>query len=149
MNNAKAKQYLRNQIMTAPKEQLLLLLFDGAIRFSEQGKAKLAEQSYEESCNFLIRAQRIMIELISSLNKDVLPQEIYNNLVRLYHFVYFRLIDGNLKKDAQRVDEALVILRNLRETWSLAIEKDHKEKFPQAGLVQEAQKKRKSIEMKG
>ena len=149
MDNPKAKEYLRNQILTAPKEQLLLLLFDGAIRFADQGKAKLEAQCYEASCNLLIRSQRIVIELISSLNKEILPEDIYTNLARLYNFVYFRLIDGNLKKDPARIDDALRILRHLRETWGQAIEQDRRQNFPEVKLVERAEKTRKSLEMDG
>ena len=149
MNQTKAKEYLRNQVLTAPKEQLLLMLFDGAIRFAEQGKTKMLEQQCEESCALLIRAQRIMIELITSLDKNVLPEEVYTNLVRLYNFVYFRLIDANLKKNAEKIDEALKILQSLRETWALAIEKDRREKFPGIQLREKAQETQKSIEVRG
>ena len=149
VQNKKAKQYLRNQVMTAPKEQLLLMLLDGAIRFSEQAKFKLKEEKFEDSCNLLIRAQRIMIELVTSLNKEVLPEEIYTNLVRLYNFCYFRLIDANLKKDFEKIDEAVKILVHLRETWAQAIEQNRKEKFPDAARIGKAEQVRKSIEMNG
>lgn len=149
MDNPKAKQYLRNQILTAPKEQLLILLFDGAIRFAEQGKAKLAEKRYEESCPLLIRAQRIMIELVVSLDRNVLPEEVYANLVRLYNFVYFRIIDGNVHKDPAKIDEALKILSNLRETWTLAIDQDRRRKFPAIELLEKADSARKSLEIRG
>jgi flagellar protein FliS len=144
-----AQQYLKNQIMTAPKEQLLLMLFDGAMRFAEQAKGKLADKSYEESCGLLIRAQRIMIELVTSLDKNVLPEDIYNNLVRLYNFVYFRLIDANLKKEVERIDEALRILASLRATWAEAIEQERRRKFPEIDRIEQAEAARKSIEMKG
>ncbi len=147
MDNPKAKEYLKNQILTASKEHLLLILFDGAIRFSEQGRIALQEKRYEDSCNLFIRAQRIMIELVSSLNKDILPEDMYTNIVRLYNFVYFRLIDANMKRLPEKAEEALRILRHLRETWGLAIEQEHKRKFPAAELVDRAQKTRRDVEM--
>lgn len=146
MENRLAKQYLKNQILNASKQELLLMLFDGAIRFAEQGKAKLQEKKLEESCQLLIRSQRIMIELVTSLDKDVLPGDLYTQLVRLYNFVYFRLIDANLKKDAQRIDEAVRILVHLRDTWSQAVEKDKKERFPEIELIARAQAQAQAVQ---
>ena len=135
-------EYMKNKVLTAPKEELLLMLFDGAIRFSQQGRAKLEAGDLEDSRNSLIRAQRIMIELVTSLDKNTLPDEIYTNLVRLYNFVYFRLIDANLKKDVSKVDEALQILANLRGTWAEAIELDRNRKFPESTSLDKARRAR-------
>ena len=139
-----ARQYLESQVLTATKEQLLIMLFDGAIRFSEQAKAKIDEKDIEGSCKFLIKAQRIMVELIGSLNKETIGEEMYGNLVRLYNFVYFRLIQANVKKEVPLIDEALRILRHLRETWAQAVEKNRMEKFPEAELVGKAEKRARS-----
>ena len=95
MNNP-AKKYQENHILTAPKEQLLLMLVDGAIRFTEQGKAFMLEEKFEESCKKFIRAQRIMIELITSLDESALEPDLYSNLVSLYYFVYRRLVEVNM-----------------------------------------------------
>lgn len=122
-----AKKYLKTQILTAPPEQLLIMLFDGAIRFCEQAKERIDERNIEESHNLLMRAQRIMLELVSSLKKDGISEELYNNLCGLYLFVYRRLIHANIKKDKTAIDEALRILSSLRETWAQAIEIMHKE----------------------
>lgn len=149
MEQLKARQYLRNQILTASQEQLLLMLFDGARRFSVQGKEKLLEKQFEESCALLIRAQRIMIELVTSLQKELLPEDLYTQIVRLYNFVYFRLIDANLKKDPKLIDEAVRILDHLRITWAQAIDQEKKRQFPQLALIDKAEAARKSIEMEG
>lgn len=135
-----AQQYLQNQILTAPREQLLLMLFDGAIRFAEQAKPKIDEKDFEGSCKLLIKAQRIVIELMSSLKRELLGDEVFDNLMALYNFIYFRLVNANVKKDKGLVDEAVRILSHLRETWSMAIEKDRKEKFPQLALMEKARK---------
>lgn len=135
-----AKQYQESQILTAPKEELLLMLLDGAARFSEQGRARMLEKKYDESCRLYIRAQRILIELISSLDAKVLEKAVYDNLVNLYYFVYWRLVRSNTTHDPALVDEALKILQHLRETWAQAIDKSRKEAHPQAALVEKAQK---------
>jgi flagellar protein FliS len=138
----KAAQYLQARIMTATKEELLLLLFDGAIKFAQQAKAKLKEGNREEKCKLLIRSQKIVIELMSSLRKDVLSQELYSNLIGLYGFIYMRLVDANLSDDQVKIEEALQILNSLRQTWAEAIEKNKKERLDQLNLVKEDQKSR-------
>ena len=124
----KAKEYLESRIKTAPKEELLLLLLDGAIRFAEQGRARLLEKDYGQSCPLLIRSQRIVTELRVALRQDLIGEEIYANLVRLYNFVYRRLVEANLDHEAVKLDEALAILGKLREMWAEAIERARAER---------------------
>ncbi|MBI4569780.1 MAG: flagellar export chaperone FliS [Planctomycetes bacterium] len=126
MNLRGARGYLETQIKTASKEQLLLMLYDGAIRFAEQAKAKIDEKDIEGSYNLLIKSQNIVLELMCCLDKAI-GEELYSNLMRLYNFIYSRLVEANIKKQNTLVEEGLVILRQLRETWSEAIEKNRKE----------------------
>jgi flagellar protein FliS len=121
-------RYLESKVMTASKEQLMLMLFDGAIRFSSQAKIKIEEKNYFESCDLLTRAQKIMVELMSGLDREGLGESVYENLMALYEFVRSRLSFGNGRQDPAPIDEALKILVDLRETWSLAMEKDAKER---------------------
>lgn len=122
--NRKAREYLANQVMTAPKEHLLLMLCDGAVKFADRAKLKLADKDYEGFGHDVIRAQRILIELICSLKKELIGEEIYTNLVRLYNFVYMRFVEGNLKRDPVMIDEGLRIMKILRDTWYEAVERD-------------------------
>jgi flagellar protein FliS len=117
-----SKKYLEMRVNTASKEQLLLMLFDGAIRFTEQARQKLDENEIEPAHNFLLKAQRIMVELMSSLDRGI-GDDLYNNLIGLYNFVYFRLVNANLQHNTTAIDEALTILGSLRETWGSAVEK--------------------------
>jgi flagellar protein FliS len=62
--------YLRNAVLTATPEQLHLMLYDGAIRFSRQGIEGLAQKNWEAAFNGLSRAQKIVIEMLNSLNYE-------------------------------------------------------------------------------
>jgi len=126
MSKTKMNQYLEVQVQTASKEQLLLMLYDGAIRFSEQAKSKIDEKDIEGSYHLLVKAKQIVVELLCSLDERV-GKELYDNLCSLYNFIYIRLIEANIKKDKKLVDEALQILRTLRNAWTDAIEKHKKE----------------------
>ncbi len=126
MNSPEARKYLEAQVRTANKEQLMLMLFDGAIRFSNQAKDALQRSDFETSHHSLNRTQSILLELICSMDKSM-DKEIYNNLCGLYKFAYFRLVEASLKREVGLIDEALKVLNSLRETWAIAIEERQKE----------------------
>lgn len=126
MNTDKTRTYIETQAKTATKEQLLLMLYDGACRFAQLGRESMRQGRIEDTFNYFKRAQRIVTELLCSLDKRI-GEEIYANLVNLYKFIYFRLVEASLKKEERYVDEALEVLLHLRQTWEMAIEKRQKE----------------------
>ncbi|MFQ5428870.1 MAG: flagellar export chaperone FliS [Phycisphaerae bacterium] len=115
-------EYLRSAVMTATPEQLQLMLYDGAVRFAGQARAAMVEGDWEASCEKLIRAQRIVLEMRSGLRREVNPS-LCDNLASLYDFIYGRLVDANMKRDPAAIDEALRILHHQRETWQMLIDK--------------------------
>ncbi len=115
-------EYLRNTVLTASPEQLQLMLLDGAIRFAQRGREAIEGNDYEASFNALERAQRIVIELIQGMNREVNPP-LVDQMMALYNFIFRRLVDGHLNRDVKAIDDALRILRHQRETWALLIEK--------------------------
>ncbi|MFH1021828.1 MAG: flagellar export chaperone FliS [Planctomycetota bacterium] len=117
-----AKKYLETQIRTASREQLLLLMYDGAIRFCEKAVHAMREARVEESHAALIKAQGVLMELMCSLDQAVQP-EFSKRLFSLYNFWYLRLVEANLHRDAARVEGVLAMLRPLRRAWAEAVEK--------------------------
>ncbi|RMF81866.1 MAG: flagellar export chaperone FliS [Planctomycetota bacterium] len=117
-----SKEYLRNAVLTATPAQLQLMLYDGGIRFAEQGKAALANKDYEAAFNALERAQRIVLQLSAGLRREVNPQ-LCDQMASLYNFIYRRLIEANVHHSTRAVDEALMILRHQRETWVMLMER--------------------------
>lgn len=132
MTAAKANKYLETQVNTATKEQLLLMLFDGGIRFARLGKECMRNNKWSDAFDYLKRSQRIAMELLCSLDKRI-GSEIYGNLASLYKFVYFRLVEATLRKSEGMIDEALEIFTHVRETWATAIDKRRKESNGVAG----------------
>ena len=120
-------EYLKTKVLTASPEQLQLMLYDGAIRFCEQARAAIENKQIETSFNLLNKAERIVMELCTSMREDFAP-ELCFNMRRLYLFCYDRLVTANVNKDLKAVDESLDILRHLRQTWLLLMEKIHQEK---------------------
>lgn len=122
MTGTASNEYLKNAVLTASPERLQLMLYDGAIRFARQGRDALARKDYSTSCEKLLRAQRIVVEMEAGLRHDVNP-ELCQQLAALYHFVYTRLVDANLGHETAAVDEALRILEHQRETWIMLMQR--------------------------
>ncbi|MGH7179738.1 MAG: flagellar export chaperone FliS [Tepidisphaeraceae bacterium] len=122
-----ANNYLRTTVMTATPEQLQLMLYDGAIRFTEQARPALEKKNYEQSYQLLSKAQKIIAEMTGALKHDVSP-ELCGKLAALYNFVYRRLLEANVAHNISALDEALSILRYQRQTWSMLLEQIGKSK---------------------
>lgn len=124
-----AQQYKEQAVITATPEEILIMLYDGAIRFLTTARKGIETGDIEKSHNNLIKAQRIITELMCSLDMAI-GGETAQNLFRLYDYLHFRLVEANLKKDATMVDEVLGHLRSLRETWHQAIDIALRERPP-------------------
>lgn len=111
-------RYQQERIMTTPKEELTLMLYDGCIRFIKAAILAMDDKQYEKVNENIIKAENIITELMSTLD---MKYEISNNLYNLYDFVYRWLIQANIKKDKKYLDEVLPIVQDLRDTWSEAI----------------------------
>ena len=120
-----AEQYRRQQILNAPSEQLTLMLYNGCLKFIDDGKAALEEKNFEESNIQLQKAQRIISEFRLTLNFDY---EISHQLLPLYNYIYDRLVEGNIKSDLAQIDEAREIIAELRDAWVEAMKKARFEK---------------------
>ncbi len=121
-NPSVSQEYLRNAVLTAPPEQLQLMLYDGAIRFATRGLEAIRVKDREAAFNALDRAQRIVIELSNGIRREINP-ELADRMSAIYSFIYRRLVDANIRQDEQAVEDALRILRYERETWLLLLEK--------------------------
>lgn len=114
--------YLRTQIMTASPEQLRLMLYDGAIKFAGQARAAMGAGKIEDSYEALMRAQKIVLELSTSLRRDADP-ELTEKMSALYTFIYRKLVDANMERDTAALDEAIKLLHFERDTWRMLMEK--------------------------
>ena len=113
-----AEYYRRQQILTATPEQLTLMLYNGALKFINEGIKAIQEKSYEESNNKLIRVQDILSELQATLKMEY---EISTNLYALYDYAKRCLIEGNMKDDIAKIEEAKEIITELRNAWHEAM----------------------------
>lgn len=124
MSQEVSGEYLRNAVLTATSEQLVLMLYDGAIRFARQGKEAIEREDFETSCEKLLRAQRIVQELQAGLRREENP-EICDKMSSLYNFICERLVRANMKRETTPIDEAVIVLEHQRETWRLLLNQVH------------------------
>ncbi|MEX0887216.1 MAG: flagellar export chaperone FliS [Phycisphaeraceae bacterium] len=122
MKQASPNPYLRTRVMTASPEQLRLMLYDGALRFTRQGREAIDRGDYETSYNAIARAKRIVLELSNSLNRDAHP-DLCQRLAALYTYIYRRLMDVNMSRDVAALDEAIELIGYERETWQMYMDK--------------------------
>ncbi len=118
--NQYVKQYKKSSIETASKEQILIMLYDGAIQFLNKAKIAINNREIENAHNNLISAQNILQEFIDSMDREVAPQ-LAENLISLYEYFIRRLIQANIKKQTEPIDEVLKFLKSLKATWEQAI----------------------------
>lgn len=115
--NANARQqYLKTQVETATKEQLVVMLFDGIVRFTEQARKAIETKQIEDGHNALMRAQAIVMELICTVDKEK-GGEVASNLLALHAYSFNCLIKANMYKDIKQIDEVQKIYRELRQGW--------------------------------
>ena len=120
-NPQAAQNYFRTKVLTATPEQLQLMLYDGAIRFGEQGRAALEAKNYEQSYTMIARAQKIIAEMQSSLKHDIAP-ELCARMAALYNYIYRKLTQANIEHLLAPLEEALGLLRYQRETWAMLMD---------------------------
>lgn len=120
------QQYQEQSIKTASPGELTLMLYNGCIKFINQAKQFIEQKDIEKANNTIIRAQDIIQELLVTLNMDY---EISKNLAALYDFMYRRLIDANISKDVEALDEVLDLVTELRDTWKEVIKKTRQQVY--------------------
>jgi len=122
MSAPDSNPYLRDAVLTATPEQLHLMLYDGAIRNATQAREAILRKDYETSYEKLTRAQHIMLEMQNGLNYDV-NRELCERVAAIYGFLYHKLVDANVHRRVEDIDDALKVLRIERETWQILVDK--------------------------
>lgn len=114
------QQYQTTQIQTASTGDLILLLYDGAIRFLGRALVALEERRFDAASADIVRGQDIVLELIAGLDFER-GGDLAVNLRELYLFLYQTLLAANLKKDGEKIRTVIRLLDNVREAWRTVI----------------------------
>ncbi len=127
--NAYSNHYKNNQVLTASPEQILIMLFDGAIRFVRQAGFAIEEGRPADKAKALSKAMAIVTEFSNTLDHEV-GGEIAADLSRLYDFVIRELSAVNAGNDARRLAPVEKVLLDLREGFAGAVEANRQGQAP-------------------
>lgn len=129
MKNAYQK-YKQTSVQSASREKILLMLYEGAIKFTKLGIKACEEKKIADRGYNIGRAYDIIMELNNTLDHKV-GGEIAKNLEQLYMFVMEKYTKANISGDPTHLRDALKILENLYQGWLGAVEKIKKEQDEQ------------------
>ncbi|MCS7208874.1 MAG: flagellar export chaperone FliS [Fimbriimonadales bacterium] len=126
------ERYLETAVETASPARLIVMLYDGAIRFINEASQAMRQRDYETQNTKLQRAQKILAELISSLDFEK-GGEIAENLLRLYTYMYNQLVEANISDRSELLEHVVCLLSELREAWdAIATEAEAQVSMPTA-----------------
>ncbi|ACA44866.1 flagellar export chaperone FliS [Clostridium botulinum] len=108
--------YKNNSVNFASKDQLLLMLMDGAVKFSKIGKQSILDKDIVKAHENLVKTQDIFYELMATL--DVNQAGSWGKqLMSIYEFIVRRLGEANIKKDTEIMDEVIPLIEDIRDIW--------------------------------
>ncbi|MDD2972741.1 MAG: flagellar export chaperone FliS [Lachnospiraceae bacterium] len=113
MNQAYA-QYNNNKVLTATPAELTLMLYEGAIKFCNIAILGIEQNDIQKAHNNIVKAENIIQEFQITLNRKYPVSEDFD---RVYTYLLRRLREANVKKDKDILEEVLVHLREMRDTW--------------------------------
>ncbi len=112
-NNGYDTYFLR-RIQTATPAELTLMLYEGAIKFCNIAIMGVEEHDIEKAHNNIVKVQRIINEFQATLNHKY---EVAKDFDAVYSYLYQRLLEANIHKDKEILEEVLGHLRTMRDTW--------------------------------
>jgi flagellar protein FliS len=112
-------QYQRVQAETSSPGQLVVMMYEGCVRFIVRARVAFEAQDFETARISLLRSQDIIAELIGSLNLEA--GDVATNLLRLYEYMHRRLVTANIRRDDAAAAEVEGLLRSLVPAWQEAV----------------------------
>jgi flagellar secretion chaperone FliS len=113
---ASPQAYRDSAVLTASPEQLVVMLYDGAVRFLRQAEVAMREGAWLHSFEKLSRGEAIIDELLATLNMDV--GEMSERLQAIYVFLKKTLIEGRIQRNHEKIGQVVALLVSLREAWA-------------------------------
>ena len=126
MSNNPYQKYKQTSVQSASREKLLLLMYEGAIKYVKKAMIAMDKNEIAERGMNIGYAYDVIMELNNTLDHEV-GGEVAKNLEQLYMFMTDQLIKANISKDKQKLESVLSILETLYDGWVQAIEKLKKE----------------------
>jgi flagellar protein FliS len=113
-------KYQAVQINTSSQGELLIALYDGLFRFLNVARYSLRNNKRGQASEALSKSHAIVTELYISLDHSVAP-DLCRNLEALYDFSLHRIVQANLKSDANYIDEVIRVLTPVREAFTTVV----------------------------
>ena len=132
------RAYHQTSVQTSDQLTLIVMLYDGMLRYLRKAHTCIEVQDIEGAHNYLMRSKDIVNELLSTLRVEK-SGEVGGNLRDLYLYMFRRILEANLNKDPQSVQDVLRIAGTLRQGW-LQI-KSQRSQHKQATLAQQKRAK--------
>lgn len=107
--------YFRNRVLTATPAELVLLLYDGFIKFGNMSVKFINDKDYENANKYILKMEAIIDELSGTLDRSY---EVSKHFDNIYSYVSRRLIEANINKNSEILEECISHIRSLRETWT-------------------------------
>lgn len=112
--NRAAQMYQKNAVQTASPAKLTLMLYDGAVKFTNIAIEAIEAGDIEKAHNNIVKAQNIIVEFRSTLD---MKYPVAKDFDVVYDYIYRRLVEANMKKDKDILVEALKHIKTMRDTW--------------------------------
>ena len=112
--------YNKNKIMTATPGELTMMLYEGAIKFCNIAIAAIEQENVQKAHDNIVKVEKIIEEFWATLNHKYQVAEDFENV---YVYIYDRLVEANIKKDKEILEEVLKHLRTMRDTWKEVMQK--------------------------
>lgn len=112
--NRSAQMYQKNAVQTASPAKLTLMLYDGAVKFTNIAIEAIEAGDIEKAHNNIVKAQNIIVEFRSTLD---MKYPVAKDFDVVYDYIYRRLVEANMKKDKDILVEALKHIKTMRDTW--------------------------------
>lgn len=110
--------YKSNSINFASKEQLLLMLLEGAVKYSKIGRQAILDKNISLAHENIVKTQNIFYELMATLDKSA--GEWAESIYSVYEFITERLVQANMKKDIEIMNEVIPLIEEIRNIWTEA-----------------------------
>lgn len=107
--------YKQNTVNMASQEQLLLMLVDGAVKYTKIARMAVEKKDIPRAHKELVRVQDIFTELMVTLDKS--SGNFEEDLFNLYDFIKSKLVEANIKKNVEVIDEVLPLIQDVRDMW--------------------------------
>ena len=115
------QKYKKTSVQSASKEKLLLMMYEGAIKYMKRAVVAIEKNNLAEKGINIGHAYDIVMELNNTLDHTI-GGEVAANLEQLYMFVTDQLIQANINNDKVKLEDAIRIMTTLLDGWSQAVE---------------------------